>query len=159
LLSPSSCVSQKQEKFANLPVRMYLDPSVSIDTYETQWRKLYFVNWQEKFEEKEIPNCSTKFWSTVWKYKDGNSCQFFEQLAEAALKSFCIPTSNAVVERTFSTMNIAKSKIRNKTGMQLLEAILRLRIYFNVKNMSCKNFTSNATMLWLHRPCTTHKKK
>jgi hypothetical protein len=62
LLSPSSCVSQKQEKFANLPVRMYLDPSVSIDTYETQWRKLYFVNWQEKFEEKEIPNCSTKFW-------------------------------------------------------------------------------------------------
>jgi hypothetical protein len=33
--------------------------------------------------------------------------------------------------------------------MQLLEVILRIRIYFNVKNMCCKNFTSNATMLEL----------
>jgi hypothetical protein len=45
-------------------------------------------------------------------------------------------------------VNIAKSKIRNKMGMQLL-VILRIRIYFNVKNMCCKNFTSNATMLEL----------
>lgn len=63
-----------------------------------------------------------------------------------ALSVLSLPISNAYVERIFSTMNIVKSKIRNKINLPLLDSILRIKCYFFIKNICCKDLIATKDM-------------
>lgn len=65
--------------------------------------------------------------------RDGSGRRAFDALARYVLATLSLPLSNAVVERLFSILAIVKCKARNKLGMEMLEAILRVRFHFQVK--------------------------
>lgn len=64
----------------------------------------------------------------------------FEDLSLFALTLLNLPSSNADVERSFSIMNIIKSKLRNKLMVSMLNAIMLTRAYFYVISVCCKQF-------------------
>lgn len=90
------------------------------------------------------------FWIAVWNVRNAEGKRMFEDLAAFALRVLSLPISNAVVERVFSYMNIVKSKVRNRMGVPLLAAILRIRIHFlSVLGVCCYKFTPTSKMFEL----------
>jgi 3'-phosphoadenosine 5'-phosphosulfate sulfotransferase len=71
----------------------------------------------------------------------------FRELALFAFKMLSVPSSNAVVERSFSVMNIIKSKLRNKMLLELLNAIMTIKFHFYVNNICCKDFQPTQDMI------------
>ncbi|EZA56051.1 hypothetical protein X777_03876 [Ooceraea biroi] len=63
------------------------------------------------------------------------------------LKLLSLPSSNAVVERVFSIMNIVKTNIRNRMLLITLDAILRIRLHFYANNTCCDGFQPTDSML------------
>lgn len=55
---------------------------------------------------------------------------FFHELAVSALNAFCLPLSNAVVERVFSHVTNKKLKLHNKLSVNLLSAVIRIKTEF-----------------------------
>jgi hypothetical protein len=71
----------------------------------------------------------------------------FKDLARFAFTVLSLPSSNAVVERTFSVMNIIKSKLRNKMMLQLLNSIVTIKFHFFVNKICCSEFEPSQEML------------
>lgn len=67
------------------------------------------------------------FWAEVHAYRDASGNNAFEELAKFALQLLSLPWSNADVERTFSQLNLVKSKIRNRMQLTTVNAILHIR--------------------------------
>jgi len=59
----------------------------------------------------------------------------YKEIALFALKCLTLPISNAIIERIFSFMAAIKTKQRNKMQLQILDALLRLRVHFTVNIM------------------------
>jgi 3'-phosphoadenosine 5'-phosphosulfate sulfotransferase len=70
----------------------------------------------------------------------------FRELALFAFK-MSVPSSNAVVEKSFSVMNVIKSKLRNKMLLELLNAIMTIKFHFYVNNICCKDFQPTQDMI------------
>ena len=79
-----------------------------------------------------------KFWAGVWSVQTAAGDRVFDDLARYVLALLSLPLSNAVVERLFSMLAIVKNKIRNKLGVEMLEAILRIRSHFYVRSQNVK---------------------
>lgn len=73
-----------------------------------------------------------RFWSSVLNYKNALGQHPFEGLALLALKALTLPISNAVVERAFSVLSCIKCRRRNRLQLQMLEALMRVRIHLKV---------------------------
>lgn len=73
--------------------------------------------------------------------------QIFKELSNFALRVLTLPVSNAVVERVFSVMNTTKTKLRNRMSMDMLVALIRIKIHCRVKKMCCINFKPTKEML------------
>ena len=88
---------------------------------EAQHRKVHPVEWceEECLTECRIPADSPKFWQYAAKHND------FKDLAIYALTYLITPASNAIVERIFSLVTAIKTKPHNKTGIRLLDALVR----------------------------------
>lgn len=101
---------------------------------EIQWRKLITLKYSDicspniSIEEKD----TSQFWVDVLNITNNNKEQIFNELAIFVLSMLSLPLSNAVVERVFSIMNAVKSKARNRMHMDMLEAIMRIRLHLNV---------------------------
>ena len=67
-------------------------------------------------------------------------------LREFALSILPLPLINAAVERTFSQMNIIKSRTRNKMKQPMLEAILYFRGYMTRNKCCCNEFHRSQSM-------------
>jgi hypothetical protein len=59
------------------------------------------------------------------------------------------PVSNAVVERTFSLVTAVKTKQCNRMGLELLNAIIRIRSKLQFAEICCINFKVTKRMLEL----------
>lgn len=51
----------------------------------------------------------------------------YPTLANFACRMLTLPHSNAAIERIFSTMGIAKGRLQNRMGIDLLNSILMIR--------------------------------
>nr|CAH7741589.1 unnamed protein product [Callosobruchus chinensis] len=71
--------------------------------------------------------------------KNGDD-QPFKELAEFCLELLAPPHSNAEVERLLSTMNIIKSKLRNKLQLPMLSAILSIKAGLNRYVKCCHSY-------------------
>jgi hypothetical protein len=92
-----------------------------------------------------IPENSEKFWSGILHFKDSSGCAVFSNIAKFALRTLSLPFSNAFVERTFSFMNAIKTKARNKMSIEILMAIMRIRIRF-AQTECCNKFVPTKKM-------------
>lgn len=146
-ISTDICLSQRiRYDFKDLPfIETFINPD-DLGKIENQYLKLVNVEWQSIFTPEDLAD-SNKFWSQAWKYKNSGGEFAFRELAEYAIRVFCLPTSNAVVERVFSVMNVVKTKLRNKMSAELLEAILRIKIRFYANKICCDSFIPTKEML------------
>ena len=96
--------------------------------------------------EEEFENSFT-FWSNVYFYKNAMGQFAFRELALYMLILLTFPSSNAVVKRAFSIMNCIKTKQRNRMQLELLEAILRIRMRFYSLKICCHNFKPSKELL------------
>lgn len=148
LLSPSHCTAQVRVKFEELPLQIFFDPHCDVSVYKSQWEKLRFVDWHAHYKCKgDIPTNILIFWIDVYKYTDACGRFIFQELAEVILKMLTIPTSNAVVERMFSSLTLIKTRIRNKLKTPMLESLLRIRTHFQAYEKCCTTFQPSTEML------------
>lgn len=80
------------------------------------------------------------FWAEVNIYRDAGGNNPFGNLAKFALELLSLPWSNADVERTFSQLNLVKSKIRNRMQVSTINAILNIRYGLSRHNKCCYNY-------------------
>lgn len=143
------CLSQMRKDFQNLPAHFFDIYKFDHDKVADQYRKLMLVNWCDEFSDKCIPEDPVAFWTGVRKYKNALEENCFEELALAALTAYCLPLSNAVVERIFSHVTNVKSKLRNKLSTSVLAAIIRVKTRLHFSGNCCKHFKVTEKMLSL----------
>uniref|UniRef100_A0A915HVR9 HAT C-terminal dimerisation domain-containing protein n=1 Tax=Romanomermis culicivorax TaxID=13658 RepID=A0A915HVR9_ROMCU len=83
----------------------------------------------------------------VYGSKDAAGNGRFDNIALFALNLFCLPFSNASVERVFSAMSLVKNNIRNKLLCNTVESILTVRYGLKHVNVSSVNFEPTYEML------------
>ncbi|KAE9536450.1 hypothetical protein AGLY_007239 [Aphis glycines] len=129
-------------KFSDLPLEL-LRCSTNLEVLEIQWRNLTTLTYADICESStSIDEKSTQeFWI------DRNRREKkFEDLALFVLQILSLPLSNAIVEGVFSVMNSIKCKSRNRMQVDMLEAILRIRLHLNVRKICCQDFKPTETM-------------
>jgi hypothetical protein len=120
------------------------------DVIEEQYRKILHRPWKEEpIFEGTIPNSTMQFWSPIVDFQSSLGHKPFEELATYALNCLTNPVSNAVVERTFSLVTSVKTKVRNRMGLELLNAITRVRSTLQFSENCCRNFKATKRMLEL----------
>ena len=112
-----------------------------LEIIEEQYRRLIFVDLKEIFQNSSIPTDAEEFWMGMKAKED------FTDLAQYALDCLTTPISNATVERVFSLVTSVKTKVRNRMGLQLLDAILRIKTELYGANKCCKDFSPTEAML------------
>ncbi|KAJ8372832.1 hypothetical protein AAFF_G00276430 [Aldrovandia affinis] len=95
-------------------------------------------------QEFEVP---VSFWSGVLQYKSKSGQQPFKELAMYDLSCLATPTSNAVVERIFSTVTNVKTKVRNRLQSKMLDASIRIRMHVQFQGKCCTDFKASERML------------
>ncbi|KAL3256679.1 hypothetical protein MRX96_017134 [Rhipicephalus microplus] len=88
-------------------------PPEAIEKIQNQWGKITLLDW------KQISS-TPSFWCQVHSYKDACAENPFAELATFAMSMLVLPYSNAEVERTFSQLNIVKSKLKPETTNAIL---------------------------------------
>lgn len=104
--------------------------SSNIQKIQNQWENLTTVKWTNL-------KATTDFWIEVNNFRDSCSENPFLELSLFALSFLILPISNAEVERSFSQMNIIKSKIRNRMSATTLNSIMTIRAGLKRMNKCC----------------------
>ncbi|KAE8739290.1 hypothetical protein FOCC_FOCC015213 [Frankliniella occidentalis] len=127
------------------------DPCFDRENIESQWRKLgqYSLDDLCPAETSVLEVAVDKFWTAVYNMRTGGGQRAFADLARYVLACLCLPLSNAAVERLFSILTVVKNKLRNKMGMEMVEAILRVRFHLQAKGICCTQFEPTEEMLRL----------
>lgn len=63
----------------------------------------------------------------MFSLKKGDDTHLFPNLNEFVKYLICLPHSSAAVERTFSAINLNKTKTRNRLNNETLQRILRTK--------------------------------
>ena len=145
-LSPSICLSQTQRpQLEELPF-LEIFASTDLGALETQWNRLLTIDWASYFGKDILKNSYT-FWPMVYNFKNAGGKSIFQELASYALTLLVLPSSNAVVERVFSIMNVIKNKFRNQMLIKMLDSLLRIRLRFYANYTCCNTFEPTPAML------------
>ena len=96
----------------------------------------------------------------MYAFKSAGGKFIFKELATYALTLLNLPSSNAVVERVFSIMNTIKTKLRKSMLIEMLDALLRVRIRFYSNNVCCNTFIPTPAMMadFNYKVLYTHRK-
>ena len=117
---------------------------------EEQYRKIVHRDWKEEpIFNGTIPDTTVEFWSRIVQFQTCLGDKPFKELGTYALNCLTNPISNAVVERTFSLVTAVKTKQRNRMGLELLNAIIRIRSKLQFSDSCCINFKVTKPMLEL----------
>lgn len=130
------------------------------DVIEQQYRKILHLPWsEESVFNGNIPTDTLAFWSGILQYKDSSGRRSFEELANYAMACLTTPTSNAVVERIFSTLTSVKTKSRNRLSTEMLDAIIRIRSHLSFQGKCCRDFKATPRMLELFNSANLYGKE
>ncbi|KAH8025589.1 hypothetical protein HPB51_010047 [Rhipicephalus microplus] len=124
-------------------------PPETIEKIQNQWGKISLLDW------KQISSTQS-FWCEVHSYKDACGENPFAELAGFAMSMLVLPYSNAEVERTFSQLNIVKSKLRNKLKPETTNAILVVRVGLKRHQKSCFDHELPAAVISAIGPSATY---
>lgn len=140
---PGVILNPVRSKFSELPLQL-ADPEKTSDI-QAQYRNLLNVQWLDIFDE--ILSSAHEFWKKVNTLTNAVGEPRFREIAELAFTLLSLPSSNAIVKRYFSLMNIVKNKIRNRKQRELLNSIVTIKSYFSVNKICCKIFQPSVEML------------
>lgn len=82
--------------------------------------------------------------------KDGNDKLIYPLLTTFVSVLLILPHSSACVERIFSTINLNKTKTRNRLSTESLSGILYSKNIIKSQDKSCYNFTISNEMVKKH---------
>ena len=118
----------------------------------SQWQRLAAMRIEEirGSSNNGEPIDTIEYWIHVSKLTNATGGKMFPELSDFALRALSLPVSNAVVERVFSILSIVKNKLRNGLKLDMLTAILRVRLYNSVRKICCRNFAVTKEMLAVH---------
>lgn len=97
----------------------------SITDIDSEWRALLFCSEAERLLQ-DMPSISVEdFWHKVSLIRDSNSQKLcFPSLSRFARDLLCLPVSNAACERVFSSVNLIKTKLRNRFSTESVANII-----------------------------------
>ena len=115
---------------------------------EEQYRKILFRDWKEEAPfNGTVLDEAVQFWCGISQFRNTLNQNPFQDVAKYALACLTNPVSNAVVEHTFSEVATIKTKTRNRMGLGLLSALVRIRNEFHVSGGCCHDLTVTKRML------------
>lgn len=91
-----------------------------LQNIDNQWRKL------ENFEFSDTVKAlddTEDFWVSLYQLQIDFECPF-KCVSEFVLRTLSLPHSSADCERVFSKVNLIKTKIRNKLGLESMNGLL-----------------------------------
>lgn len=135
IISPEQVISKKHITIASLGMHFpNLVPANKLNDLDREWRQL------RNIDMNELNNVNvSEFWTNISEMKHADETFMFPTLSQFIFDIMCLPHSSATVERTFSTINLNKTKIRNKLSTETLSGILHTKNL--MKNQNC--FTIN----------------
>lgn len=137
IFSPEIATSQKKSNIINIVKSFNRFP---IDICQQEWECISNKTWRET-------DNVVKFWADVYDDKDSAGNYRFRNVGRLALALLSLPISNATVERAFSVYNVIKSHIRNKLSLDIMQAIMMVRYYLSIDNITCVNFKPTEAMI------------
>ena len=146
-LHPSKVLSQNDRSPCNSLPFPHLRNECA-EKIEKQYRKILFRDWKEEAPfNGTVPDDAVQFWCGISQFRNALNQNPFQSLAKYALACHTNPVSNAVVERTFSEVTAIKTKTRNRIGLELLSALVRIRNEFHMRGGCCHDLTVAKRML------------
>lgn len=91
-----------------------------------------------------------EFWNTVKNLKDGNNLEAFPLTTMFVSYVLTLPHSSACVERLFSSINLNKTKIRNRLSTDTMSGILHSKNILSTQQQHCYRFNVSTDMLQKH---------
>ena len=107
-------------------------------------RSIIHINWRDVFNGEDIPEDPVQFFSQVRLHKDPQGDYDY------VLNCNSLPLSNCFVERIFSQMGFIKTKWRNHTSLDMLDALIRIKARFSTRGYCCRNMVVTPKMLERH---------
>lgn len=144
-INPKIILNVIRPKFTDFYIHFVPRENVSVSDIEIEYRQFLTVQWNEVFQG-EIPEDTLKFWQKIITLKNASGDLLFKNISLYAFTLLSLPSSNASVERSFSIMNIVKSKLRNQMMLKLLNSIMLIKSYFHVHSLCCKTFEPTTDM-------------
>ncbi|KAH0563699.1 hypothetical protein KQX54_004773 [Cotesia glomerata] len=138
-ISVDHALSHNKESIVDL-LRHFGKDDNYIAKADDQWRRIHLLKWSETKN-------TNKFWYEVLKFKDSLDNSRFNELASFAICLLTLPHSNADVERLFSTMNLTKTKQRNRMKPDMLKSILTIRGGLTRESKCCNNYEFPADVI------------
>ncbi|XP_072381987.1 uncharacterized protein [Diabrotica undecimpunctata] len=89
--------------------------NIPTQVIDTEWRLL-----RNTEEIKDLDEDVEQFWKGVTKFKNGDGTPTFSHLTSFIFNLLSLPQSSANVERIFSTVNILKTKRRNRLSTETI---------------------------------------
>nr|CAH7717430.1 unnamed protein product [Callosobruchus chinensis] len=81
-----------------------------------------------------------QFWKQKCELKKGDNTSLYPELTKLISVILVLPHSSACVERIFSTINVNKTKTRNKLSSETLSGILHSKRQINENNQHCFDY-------------------
>ncbi|XP_020293553.1 uncharacterized protein LOC109859588 [Pseudomyrmex gracilis] len=81
-------------------------------------------------------------WRKIFARKDFNDEPKFSQLEKLVDIAFTIPHSDAYMERIYSLIMEIKNEKRNRFSVETLNALCKIRSYYQEQNVNCQNLDS-----------------
>lgn len=117
--------------------------NINMNDIDREWRKLRNSNLNFDMNIME-------FWKTIRDQKDGNNLEVYPLINKLVVYILILPHSSACVERLFSTINLNKTKIRNRLSTETLTGILHSKNILNNQNKTCYEFNILPEMIKKH---------
>lgn len=110
---------------------------------DTEWRECLLDMDFSKYSQES----ADVFWKEILATKRGDGTLAFPLLSKFVFQIFSLPNSSAAVERTFSSINLNKTKVRNRLNTSTLEAILQSKDYLHKnQNRNCFDVEISETL-------------
>lgn len=117
--------------------------SFNYNKLDQEWRQMRNMNLDFNLNVLD-------FWKYVFNLIDGNDNPVFPKLIKLVSYILTLPHSSAAVERIFSTINLNKTKTRNKLSTESLIGILHSKNMIKSEQKSCFNFSVTKEILQNH---------
>ena len=113
---------------------------------DNEWREIRFLDFASLFPNENFDLIDIElFWKVILNQRRADSSVAFPILKKFIFNVLVLPVSSANVERTFSTINLNKTKTRNRLECTTLSGILKTKDLMKKQNMCC-NFKPDREM-------------
>lgn len=138
-------VDQNKTIFPLVNLFPHLVPEKDVQLIDSEWREMKNLNFTDLFDINEIKVINVEtFWKTVFKTKRADDTKAFPYLEDFVYSMLSLSVSSANVERTFSVINLNKTKLRNRLNNVTLSGILLTKEYLKVRSFECHSFKPEA---------------